>query len=62
MKKKLFKEVDELGLEVWDADGTLGDFINSLDSDQTDFFMNLLLRDFVSDSNEMSFGIELVAP
>lgn len=52
-KKQLFKEIDEIGLEVWSEDGTLGEFFSSLNLEQTDFFMNMLIRDFMSDPDDM---------
>jgi hypothetical protein len=61
-KKRLFKEVDEKGLEVWNEDRTLGDLFASLNDEQTDFLMNMKVRDFFSDSNEIAYGIELISP
>jgi hypothetical protein len=61
-KKQLFKEIDEIGLEVWGEDGTLGDLFASLNDEQTDFLMNMLVRDFMADPDDMSFGVELIAP
>jgi hypothetical protein len=61
-RKRLFKEIDETGLEVWGEDGTLGDLFASLNDEQTNFLMNMLVRDFMADPDDMSFGVELIAP
>ena len=60
-KKKMFQEIDAIGLEIWGEDGTLGDLLDSLNKEQMDFFLNMLVRDFMADSNEVSFGIDLIA-
>lgn len=61
-KKRLFKEIDSIGIEIWGEDGTLGDFFATLNDEQTNFFMNMLIRDFMADPDDMSFGVELIAP
>jgi len=61
-KKKLYKEIDEIAMDVWGEDGTLADLLAALNDEQTDFLMGMLIRDFVGDADEMSFGMELIAP
>lgn len=61
-KKQLYKEIDEIGMEIWSEDGTLADLIAALNDEQTDFLMSLKIRDFVGDVDEMSFGLEVIAP
>jgi hypothetical protein len=61
-KKQLFKEIDAIGVEVWTEDGTLGDLFAVLNDEQKEFLMNMLIRDFLADSTDMSFGIDLIAP
>lgn len=60
-KKKLHKEIDEVGLEVWSEDGTLGDLISSLTDLQVEFLMAMKIRDFFADADDYAFGIELIA-
>lgn len=61
-KKRLFKEIDEIGLEVWAQEGTLADLLNALNTEQHHFFMAMSIRDFMALSDDMSFGIDLIAP
>ena len=61
-KKKLFKAIDELGIETWSEDGTLGDLLAVLSDEQTEFLMEMKIRDFFADANEYAFGIELITP
>ena len=60
-KKRLYKEIDEIGLEVWAEDGNFGEFLELLNDEQSEFLMNMSIRDFFADSNDFSFGIELIA-
>lgn len=60
-RKRLHKEIDAVGVEVWGENGTLGDFIAALNDEQADFIMNMQIRDFFTDSNELAFGIEIIA-
>jgi hypothetical protein len=61
-KKQVFKEIDELAMDVWGNDGTLADLFAVLNDEQTDFLMNMMLKDFGGDADEFSFGIEVIAP
>lgn len=61
-KKRLYKEIDEIAMEVWGDDGTFADLLADLNDEQTDFLMNMLIKDFVGDPDDMSFGLELIAP
>lgn len=61
-KKKVFHEIDATGIDVWTEGGTFGDFIDSLNKEQMDMLMSLRIRDFISDPDEFSFGIEIIAP
>jgi hypothetical protein len=61
-KKRLYKEIDEIAMEVWGDDGTFADLLAALNDEQTDFLMNMLIKDFVGDPDDMSFGMELIAP
>lgn len=60
--KQLFKEIDEIISDVWGNDGTLADIFAVLNDEQTEFFMNMAIKEFVSDPDELSMGIELVEP
>jgi len=59
-RKKIFKELDIIGIEVCSEDGTFGDFLLSLNDDQKDFLMNMSLNDFMSNPNDCSFGFDLI--
>lgn len=59
-KKLVFKQIDELAMDVWGEDGTFGDFIGSLNPGQLDFLMRMKLTEFMGDSDELSFGFELI--
>ena len=61
-KKRLYKEIDELAMEVWSEDGTFGDLLSVLSTEQSDFLMGMLLKDFAGDPDDMSFGLDLIAP
>lgn len=61
-KKTVFKEIDEIAMDVWSSDGTLGDLFAQLNDEQTDFLMNMMLKDIAGDADEFSFGIEVIAP
>jgi hypothetical protein len=59
-RKKMFKEIDEIGVSVWTEEGTLGDFLDSLNQKQLDFLMKMPLIEFSADHDEERFGIEVV--
>lgn len=61
-RKKMFKEIDELAMEVWSEDGTFGDLLAVLSDEQTDFLMSMMISDFAADADEFKFGMEVVAP
>ena len=61
-RKKMFKQIDELAMEVWSEEGTLGDLLSVLNNEQMDFFMSMSLCDFVAETDEFKFGIEIIAP
>ena len=59
-KKRLFKKIDDKGIKVWDNDGSLGDFIDSLTQEEKDFFLSYKIRDFLADPDDNAFGIEII--
>lgn len=61
-KKKMFKEIDEIAMEVWSEDGTLGDLFACLSDEQTDYLMSMMISDFVAEADEFKFGMEIQAP
>jgi hypothetical protein len=61
-KKKLFKSVDDVGMEVWSSDGTFEDFIKGLTREQKNFLFSMQLADFSCEINEETFRIELTFP
>lgn len=61
-KKKMFKEIDEIAMEVWGEDGTLGDLFAALSDEQTDYLMGMMISDLAADDDEFKFGLEIQAP
>jgi hypothetical protein len=60
--RQMFQEIDEIAMDVWSDDGTLGDLLASLTDDQTDMLFSLKLKSFASNPNDMSCEIELQSP
>lgn len=61
-KKRLFRTIDDVGMEIWSEDGTFGDFLSSLSKEQKIFFSSLLLSDFSCEFDDETFRIELTFP
>lgn len=61
-KKRLFKEIDEIAMELWTQEGNLADLMLALNTEQTHFLMNMLIKDFMASPDDMSFGFDLSAP
>lgn len=61
-KKRVFKEIDEIAMELWAHEGNLAELILALNTEQTHFFMNMLIRDFMASYEDMAFGFDLAAP
>ena len=60
-RKKMFHEIDKLGVSIWEQDGTLGDLFAVLNEEQANYLMGMKLTDFFSDEEELRFGIEIIA-
>jgi hypothetical protein len=60
MKKDLHKQIDELAMDVWGSDGTLGDFIAMLNDEQNQFLFDMKLRNFESDDGDLSFVFDVI--
>lgn len=60
--KQLMKEIDEIAMDVWSQDGTLGDLLSVLTDEHTDLLFSLKIKDFASDPDDLSCGFELVSP
>jgi len=60
--RQLFKEIDEIAMDVWADDGTLSDFFASLTDEQTDFIFSMKIKDFAADPDDMKMGFELSDP
>lgn len=58
-KKQLFQELDAIGLEMWAQAETFGDFLDSLNDEQYDYLKSLRIKEWMSDIDERSFGIDL---
>lgn len=52
MKRDLHKQIEELALDVWAEDGTLGELLSVLDDAQIQFLYNMKLKNFESDDEE----------
>jgi hypothetical protein len=57
--KQLLKEIDEIAMDTWGDDGTLGDFFASLSDEQTDLLFEMKIKDFVCDPIDQSCAFEL---
>jgi hypothetical protein len=62
MKKVLHDQVDEIAMDVWGSDGTLGDLLALLNDDQTQFLFDMKLKEFESDQDNLSFNFEFIDP
>lgn len=60
--KKLFKEIDEIAMDVWGEDGTMADFINALSDEQAALFMGMKIKDTAADLDDYEFGLTLIKP
>lgn len=60
MKKDLHKQVDELAMDVWGSDGTLGDLLALLNDEQTQFLLDMKLKNFESDDSDLSFVFDVI--
>ena len=58
----MFKEIDEIALDVWSEDGTLGDLIAALSDEQTNYLMSMMISDFATEPDDFKFGLEIMAP
>lgn len=57
--KQLFKEIDELAMDTWGVDGTLGDFFSMLNDEQSDLLFSMKIKSFDSDLNSMTCNFDL---
>lgn len=62
MKKILHEQVDEIAMDVWGSDGTLGDLLALLNDDQTQFLFDMKLKEFEADQDNLSFNFEFIDP
>ena len=60
--RQLMKEIDDVALDIWSQDGTLGDLFAALTDDHTDLLFAMKIKDFTSDQNNVTCGIELISP
>jgi len=60
MKKDLHKQIDELAMDVWGSDGTLGDLLAMLNDEQTQFLFDMKLKNFESDDGDLSFVFKVI--
>lgn len=59
MKKDLHKQIEELALDIWAEDGTLGELLSVLDDEQIQFLYNMKLKNFESDDDDLSFVFDV---
>lgn len=62
MKKDLHEQVDEIAMDVWGSDGTLGDLLALLNDEQTQFLFDMKLKEFESEADDLSFSFEVIDP
>lgn len=62
MKKDLHQQIDELAMDVWGSDGTLGDLFAMLNDEQTQFLFDMKLKNFESDDGDLSFVFDVIDP
>ncbi len=60
--KRLFKEIDEIFMDIWEADGTFADFINTLSDEQASLLMEMRVKDCAGDLEEYELGFTLIKP
>lgn len=62
MKQDLHEQVDEIAMDVWGSDGTLGDLFALLNDEQTQFLFDMKLKEFESETDDLSFTFEVIDP
>jgi hypothetical protein len=62
MKQDLHEQVDEIAMDVWGSDGTLGDLFALLNDEQTQFLFDMKLKEFESETDDLSFAFEVIDP
>lgn len=62
MKQDLHEQVDEIAMDVWGSDGTLGDLFALLNDEQTQFLADMKLKEFESETDDLSFIFEVIDP
>lgn len=60
--KQLMKEIDEIAMDIWSQDGTLGDLFSALNDDHTDLLFAMKIKDFSGDPQNISCIIDLISP
>lgn len=61
-KKRFFRAVDDIGMEVWSSDGTFGEFLKLLSREQRDILFAMQLADFSCEMKDETLRIELTFP
>lgn len=55
----MFKEIDEIGMEVYATGMTFGDFLDILDEEQLEFIRSMSLNEWLTDFDEFAFAFAL---
>lgn len=61
MSKELHEEIEELAMDVWGADGTLGDLVAGLSNEQIKFLLDMKIAEVMSNPVDFSFAFEVIA-
>ena len=60
--RAIFRELDEVMMEVWSEDGTLADLFNTLNDEQTVLFLGMKIRDCAADHDDYEMGFTVSKP
>lgn len=57
----MFQEIDETGMEVLTAGGTVGDLLDSLNPEQLEYLRTLNITEWLADPDELTFAVDMRA-
>lgn len=61
-KKRMFREIDEIGMEMYATGMTFGDFLDILDEEQLEFLRSMSVNEWLTDFDEFAFAMDVKAP
>lgn len=59
-RRKRHHRIENKAFDAWSEGASFGDFLDSLSEDEVLYLRGFSIRDFASDPNEPSFGVEIV--